>query len=444
MKLFPRGLPYFVDNLLKGSARFSKRTGNSIAVLNPDNTYLLAEDTQAQTDQVTLKIKTDWIQLRSLIEFGPGKEIVQVKDFSSSTNTITFYQQLVQAYTQSLDHVVLHSVPIIVDFNSSIGNTTLLVKTHFYIVNGDIITYALSTGLIDSITESRVVQATYAGTTTDPYFTFLYTLTLETPLKKSLSEGEEIFLRAYPAYQSVPIRVPNLLTSSESMGPFLVDTFSGNLIEGKPSKEVMSIRTLDRGGGYILGNSNEYITKAKNYVVTQRPIAAHVPMFWQLAEGSMRITPTRVIIKANDSSLFNAGTRCTPNFDTGTLWRIKIRSTENCSIRFIFDPYSLQEFMLNADVNYTVVVGIASGVDKITAMSINATFSSSNGSASITDWSTVDKSVYQVQYCMMTETTGIATWQGTGLILKPMFLNSDLLKMNYDSNIPYDSGKVYF
>ena len=41
IKIFPRSLPSFVDSLLRGTLRFGKRTGNSIALINPDNTCLL-------------------------------------------------------------------------------------------------------------------------------------------------------------------------------------------------------------------------------------------------------------------------------------------------------------------------------------------------------------------------------------------------------------------
>jgi hypothetical protein len=62
----------------------------------------------------------------------------------------------------------------------------------------------------------------------------------------------------------------------------------------------------------------------------------------------------------------------------------------------------------------------------------------------MSDWSPVSNTIETLEYALVVNTFGEATYQATGLLIKPYFLNTDLLKLTYDSGNTTDSGKVYF
>lgn len=441
IKLMPRGLPRFVDPLLRGTVRFGKRTGNTIAVVNCDNTYNFETAPQRKQQQFTLKNATSWIHPESILSLGPEKELVRVKDISDG-RIVTLYSELNRDYSDT-DQVLLHSHPIKVFTAINSSDTEITVSSYYHFANGDYVSFLHEDALLDSITQVQVARAEYAGTTADPLNPFLYTLYLKGPLGHDFDAGERVYLRAYPAYFSTAIKVPNNLYSSTPMGPFLGDIVSGRLVEGNAIKETLAIKTIDRSGNYVVGAENSFVTSTKNFLINSRPMNTHMPLFWQLAEGTMRITGNRIVMKVNDNSQFCVGYRCVPAFSGGMSWRVSLISTVQCSIRFWFKPLPWQEFDLIANVVTPVTITLPVGTD-IESIMINIQATSPVGEIAMSDWTPIGATVDSVQYSLVAETIGQAGYQSTGLVIKPFFLDSDLLQATYDSGDTCDGGKVYF
>jgi hypothetical protein len=298
VKIFPRGLPRFVDSLLRGTIRFGKRSGNTISLLNPDNTYFFETPPQTRDDKFVLKNVNKWIIEDCILSFGPERELHQVHDVIDQT--VLLKTNLTQTYTSD-DKVLLHSFPMLVSVDTNVGDTVVTVKTHYDIANGDVLVYLQDEKLLQSLSEIKIIKATKLGSVGDMYFNYLYSLELEKPITKQIVSNALVYMRAYPAYFSAPVRVPNALFTSEPIGPFLIDILSGRLTEGQEFKETFSIRTLNRSNNYNLGTSTSYVVVDKNYLILDRSIPVHAPMFWDLAEGSMRMTPSRIVLKVNNT-----------------------------------------------------------------------------------------------------------------------------------------------
>jgi hypothetical protein len=441
LKIFPRGLPRFADSLLRGTIRFGKRTGNTIALINPDNTFKFLEPPKARESKFTLAQPTPWIINECILSLGPERELHKVDDVVDTT--ILLKSAITQTYTTE-DRVLLHSYPMLSSIDTNVGDTTIVVKSHYPIANGDVFAYLQTESLIQSLTEIKVVNATRLGTTASSFYTLLYSLELEKPIEKNIISNSVVYLRAYPAYFSAAVRIPNALFTSEPIGPFLIDMLSGKLLEGSEFNETLAIRTINRTGAYIVGSSTNYITINKNHMLLNRSIPAHAPMFWDLAEGSMRLTPTRILFKVDPvRKVFCAGVKCIPPLPADFSWRVNLVANEDCSIRFIFYPNAPQEFKLTSGTPQNVTVTIPSGAE-ITNIEINILSASDICRVQVSDWTPAKDTVEQIEYSFVVHAIGIATYQTSGIIIKPYFLGSEFLKTSYDIGSSYDGGKVYF
>jgi len=441
VKLYPRGLPRFADSLLRGTIRFGKRTGNTISLINPDNTFAFSEPPQARDTKFILKYPTPWIVNESIISLGPERELHRVDDVVDTT--IIIDSPISQAFTAQ-DKVLLHSYPMMSSIDISKGDTSIVVKSHYPLANGDVFAYLQTETLLQSLTEIKITKATRLGTTTSPFYTLLYSLELANPIEKDILSNSLVYIRAYPAYFSYPVRVPNALFTSEPLGPFLIDLLSGRLLEGNEFEETLAIKTINRTGGYVIGDSTSYSTVDKNFILFNRSVPAHTPMFWSLAEGTMRLTPTKIVFKVGpDNKVFCCGTKCVPHLPTDFNWRVSLTANEDCTIRFIFAPNAAQEFSLVSGIPLNTIISIPAG-DAVTDIEINISSAASICQVSMGDWTPVKDTVEQIEYSFVVHAIGNATYQSSGLIIKPYFLGSEFLKTSYDIGSSYDSGKVYF
>jgi len=448
-KLVPRGLLYYADTLLRGTIRFAKRTGNSISVFSPDNTYKLAENVNSNTNSFYIANTSKWMCINAILSMGPGQEFAQISDISDTL--VTVLDTLIMPYT-TIQSVQLYAVPIQAGSNTQAGATSMTVQTYYPLANGDSLVYMVSSGLLQSTTEVLITQVVDLGSSTDPYYTHLYQVGLAGPLLTSFEYLDEIYMKCKPAYFGTSVKVPQLATSSDQMGPFLMDYMSGMMIEGVPYKETFSIRGRDRTGSIVLGTGTDFMTVSKNHVIMERPIKAHTPLFWQLAEGTFRFTPSRIVLNVGDQLgtgidangyKFCAETRCTPNIEADTTWSLSVKANQDLTLRFWFKPYGFQEFTLTSGLAQTITVG-AIGSQPITHIMINVLASASDGQVTMSDWTTNNATIDSMDYCIVADAIGISTWQSSGLICKPYFLSTDVLGTNYDIGTNYDSGKVYF
>jgi hypothetical protein len=449
VKVFPRGLPFFQDSLLRGTVRFGKRTGNSIATINPDNTQYFGAAASVNDTQITLLYPSQWFDVACILSLGPGEELAQIVDVSDE-QILTLQDPIGNSYTTDLDNqILLWAFPLVMHTDAAEGATSITVRSHYPLGNGEVFTYMQTPGLLESLFEIDVLTATYNGTSADLYYTSIYTLTLAKPLPSALIQESQVYHRAYPAYFSQPVPVPLSINSAEPVGPFLLDLLSGKIIEGSSVKETFAVCTLNASGDYVLGNSDGFVTVPKNTVILERQVSSDFPMFWELAEGTMRLTPNSSVFIVNQDVnrlFFCCGTRCIPNWQAnGNSWRLTLQATDSCTVNFFFHPYPVQSFSCPAGATVNAIVTIPVGTDPVTEIEINVLGQSEICQVEMSDWTPVGNTVTQIQYSLVAQATGIATYQSTGLVVKPFFLSVDFLQATYDQeNTTYDGGKVYF
>lgn len=541
-KVVMRGLPYFSDSLLRGDIRFGKRTGNNISFLNPDNQYLFSQNIQTKSSTINLKHPAQWITPLSILSFGPYKEFSIVDDVSSDKKTIILKKPLVRPFTTE-DAVLLYASPVFTSFSSYVGDTSLVVKSHWFLANGDVFCYSQKKDILESMDEIKINKVEFLGTNTDPYYNKTYKIYLDGPLMSELMTEQSVYIRAYPAYQSQPIRIPNVISSTDQMGPFLVDYLSGRLTEGKNFSETLSFKAYSTYNSYVIGDNFSYETINKNYSIVERPWANSYFLFWDLVDGYVSYTSSRVIFKVNPlkpvfkflnnsktpasfsynetsgavvySSFVNLGsvvagdvfldcagnkftvtavnmkgpnpsvniaylgtslkpaaadvidstpidpengaiivdnrsqirkfciaTQCVPPLPAGRRFKTSIRSNTDASVRFIFHPNPPQEINLVGGENTAVTLDL--GLLPVSGIEINMTGLSDITEFSMTDWTPQDTPIDRFQYTLVSDATGIASYQASGIIIKPLFHGVEYLKSNYDSGGTYDGGKIYF
>lgn len=441
IKVVPRGLPYFIDNLLRGDIRFAFRTGNSTAVINPDNTFRFGEATDVGSPSIPLTRPSKWIDIDSIVSVGLGKELRVVRDVVD--NVILLDENLRFSY-EAEDFVLLHSSPIKMLNAANKGDTQIQVKTKYRLGNGDIFVYKLSEGLLNSITEIRAETVSFGGTSVDPVLDKVYIMNLEEPIQRDLAADELVYIRAFPGYFSTSVRIPNPVNSSDQMGPVLVDNLSGRLTEGKNFRETLSIKTIDRRGNFILGDDNNYDIISKNHLLLNRPIRSHAFVFFETAVGEVKFTPSRVVFTSNTPQ-FRIGQKLVPKFPAdGTTYKFNTTSTVEATMRIFFHPYDDNPIVLNIKpIPQSHTVSLPVGVEDIGLMEITIQSLSNDVSVQMSDWTT-DATVNQIEYSFIAEAEGFAAYQSTGLLVKPFFLSTDLLQGTYDSGDTYNSGFIYF
>jgi hypothetical protein len=438
VKMVPRGIPYFIDGLLRGKMRFGKRTGNSNAVMNPDNTFAIAEDVLAGQRYVNIVTATPWIDLDAIVSIGPNREIAKVDDVVDKR--VVFDRVLKFDYAAGKE-ILLYASPMKPNGSLSSGSTTIQVQSRYPLANGDIFVYLATDGILQSATEIKIKKALLAGTSADPIFTTVYTLELEGEIKRDVPVEELVYFRAFPAYFSNAIRVPNQFNSSVDMGPFLIDFLSGRIVEGFSPKETFSIKLKDRAGNYRFGNSLEYMQVKKNFPILNRPINARSFIFFANSAGDTRITPNRIVMEPIDHK-YRITDKLVPAIDFN-----------NQEYRFTTSSNTTGKLILYFEPGTTIVLPIITG-NQSHAIQIPAgekyqmdiVFSSDTpvGRVSMTDWTQVGPQIDVIEYSIVANATGRGTYQTTGISLKPYFLTPEILAGRYDTGDSYDSGFVYF
>lgn len=440
-KIFPRGLPTYVDRSLRGDIRFAKRTGNNISMLNADNTFFLAEDALIRAKEFIIRHPTDWVKINSIVSIGPGKELHVVDDVIDGVRIHTKFP-LSQTFTATENQVLLYASPLFCTLGVNKDGKILQVKSPYKLANGDHFSYLENAGYLNSIADIKISEVTYLGLTADPIYKYLYSIELASPVVRDILDGDLVFQRAFPAYFSQLTQVPNNIGSADPIGPFLMDYLSGNITEGVSVKETFSIKAINRTGAYVHGSQFSYETVNKNFLILDRPLSAYYPLFWELAEGTFRFTPSRLLMRVNDKNLFCCGIRCIPHFEGGRSYRVNLRSNIDCTIRFVFYPNAPQEINLVGGINTPVNLLLPAGI--INKIEINILGSANTCEVSMTDWTPRENTVVNLEYAYVAETTGMAKWQGTGLIVKPFFLGMEYLRSRYDSGATFDGGTLWF
>lgn len=438
VKLIPRGVPTYLDQLLRGQVRFARKTGATLGVLNPDNSVKLSQDALDNTRELRVKKFLDWYEINALLSIGPKLETVQIYDLDLENKRIVLTEDL-RATHPANEIIELLATPLYINSNHAKGVTSINVRSRYSLVNGDIILLIKGDSL-ESQVEIEVDQAQFGGVGGDPDYPNIYQLDLKAPTIKALSENEMIYLRAYPAYVSKTILLQDNL-SFTSMPPHLLDYLSGKLREGTAPREVFSIRLSDKFNNILFGTGNTYEKVSKNYPVIDRNIPSDSMVFWDLIDGTFQLSPQGSITICDERGLFNAKMDLVPNFQNEDItWKIPVKVETETTIRLRFAPNDWQEFVLDQNG----VIPFVFHASDLPANQIELVVKTKEPRATVVfgDWVVEGDIANFVEYTLVVQISGEASWQSTGLIVKPYFLSSSYVKGRYDNEEHFDSARM--
>lgn len=437
VKVVPRGIPYFIDGLLRGTVRFGKRTGNNNALLNPDNTYGLVNNVDKGQSSIKLK-HSNWININSVLSLA-NKEFAIVTDILDD-NTVILDRYLKFDYNSELDDVFLHASPLI-PINAISGSKVVQVNSNYKLSNGDTFIYFNTNGLIQSSVNIKIIKAVESGLSSDKKYTYTYTLHLETAINRNIEITENVYIRAYPAYFSRQIKIPNLYGSTSPMGPFLIDFLSGRIVEGFVPNEIFSLKLMDRSSQYHLGDNFSYETVYKNYPVLNRPISFKSFMFFTHIKGDTKIKPNKIVFETKDYN-FRSSLKLVPELSfNGQSYRFTTTSVTAGTLIVYFEPKIKIEFDISPGTQ-SHTINIPNG--SFYQMDIVFVGKSIKNRLEMSDWTQVGPQIESIEYSIVAEATGKGKYQATGISLKPYFLTPEILTGRYDTGDNYNSGFVYF
>lgn len=427
-----RGVPHYLDSVLRGQARFARRTGAKIGILNPDNIVNLTSAVQLNSDIIKVDRMLTWFELDSIISFGPNLEFSEIDDFD--TDTLELYLKTKTKLSHTVDKkVLLWATPMKAEGPTNVsGSFTLRVRSRYNLAIGDFVVIKRDLNL-ESVLQIEVTGVTFIqqseGVTDN--FDLFYDLTLKTSLPITLPDETVIYLRAYPAYKSKTVFLPIQRFSAKTTGPNLIDYISGRLKDGIDISEVLSVELFDRNGTSLTGSSP--VVKQKNFMVKD-DIPVDALLFWDLIEGEIDFKNGIILGTLSSNGRFLLRQKIIPNLKNSITWNFRVKPVDtNTTFKIGLRPNDYISTVINDFNNFTVIPVAfdevvhepVESIEIIVSGLANKTFEIS----SILTENVPETLIYNL--VLRAET--FATWQASGLISKPMFLLLDYLKGRFDS-----------
>jgi hypothetical protein len=212
--------------------------------------------------------------------------------------------------------------------------TTFVVHSDHPIYPGDVINYKFF--------EYDVVAAVASGTLPDGRRT--YQITIDVGIPDTLENGrtDQLYLRAYPSYESERRPLPNIPITEANIGPFLYDRLSGSFFEDLDVEE-KDIVTLYSAAGSAITSFDD----GKNTLIYNVAISPDSFLFWDLSAGKLNYSRTNNTFVAftNDEGKFHLHFTCVPeithNADGFEGWRVQVTPQNDCYMIVHLEPNSI-------------------------------------------------------------------------------------------------------
>lgn len=305
----PRWLVIPLDPWLRGTARWSRKLGGNASVWRPDTRMRLDSGTASSEQVFAVNLIPDSMVLGTIIEVSPTFKS-PVIDFDTQNFTVTVGVGLPEA-KEAGEFIRVWGWPVTTEGGGNKGATTLRVSTPstLHISRGDRI----------QIPVDASAEAPYSFTT--PYnvtsATFVeedvegrkYDLVLETGLARAVESSEECYMRAFPAYFSGRMPIPDYsATFLKLVGPFLIDYMSGPLVVDTKAEEFISVRQYRADRDPL----TPMLASGHNGQINRMPIRADQPLFWHKVRGSINHNGSQTVCTCDDEGLFRVIERLRP------------------------------------------------------------------------------------------------------------------------------------
>lgn len=342
------GYVHVLDQELRGKIRFGKRLGHPLPVWVSDTSTRLLTDVHPSS--TTLDVLTNsWIVPGSRVRLAERYDIV-VSDTSKVSDTVMrlhITSTLNASFTAGTE-VSLFAVPLTVVGGYEAPSLKIALSSPYPIYRGDVV-------VISNFHEVEIVDTNEAISTTPGVYT--YGITLQSSQNVSFTDGQRIWLRAYPAYESPVMLAPP--------GPFVYDRVSGVFYNDMDDiREVDTLTLRDDASDPV-----SQLWSGKNTPIYQASIPVDTFLFGKRLNGVVKWDATRqaVALSADEHGRADIRLELTPPWKSGqaSSWVYTFESTGPAKVSVTYAPGPKHLVDINAANQYTLTVPMPSTAQEI-------------------------------------------------------------------------------
>ena len=474
-----RGRGQYLDpQLIKGTLRFAQVRGSNFSALQPANKFPLTASAPAGTNTLQLSSRPSWYQIGCLIRVGVTEnfgELHIIQDLLSPTSLDTVdplaYSYDVEdapvgTFTSTIDYipyVTLLGTPanfFAVAATESLQRRILYIESWYPLVPGDVILASNNPTARYSLAEYALSRTTLVGTRPgvgfEPPTVYRYECVVGSGsglLSFVPKTGMPLFLKAQPMFQRSGYSTGDIKIDP-SIGPCLVDVFSGGLLHEHDTTTVLGLKTYDIFGNQLNYVEQEWQQILANQLIIQRNITSETFLLWQRVQGHFQLLKTgggvfQAQLDSNGEFVMSSDLLVPPwSSATQNGWVVPILAEADVRMTIQFEPQALQVYDIPHSVLTLIRPKIVADPNKapITKIVI-AIKGSPNSYVQMRQWSYDGPIVNSLSYYILGTGAafGLDRWLAGGFCLKPLFYDLNVLKANYSDGISgYDSGYIYF
>ncbi len=257
----------------------------------------------------------------------------------------------------------------------------------------------------------------------------------------AIADDSVVYLRAYPAYRSPVVRVPDVNRAPYPIGPFVLDYVSGSMNDRPDQPEFLSVQTFDVTGAPI--DPYPRLVR-KNTPVIGVPIHQSAFLFFNVHSGSCFYRNQRVILRTDEHGKCLIWADLLPAWTGPFAWQARMRFVSGSSLRVryqFFPNEPVEAGFGGGGISKNLTFEIPGGVESTRLLLILQ--GEPNGEIEMDGWNCVRDEVARVQYGIVAERVGRTDWQANSIQLKPYFKTIADLRTQLDSGIHLDSGTLF-
>jgi hypothetical protein len=469
VRMVVRGRPQYLDPALDApNLRFATRRGSNFTSLLPDNQAQLSSDALKAHDTISLVTRPPWFDLGSLLRIGPSEEVGElhrVVDLIGPAQ-LQLDAPLLTTYvssgltTPNVVSLVGSPMKFFAVAGPSFQRQILLMESFFQVVPGDTLLLSPTPTVYESFAHFSVTQAVPLGTRPglpgEPLIVYRYQFQIASPINRigfDPTVGLQAYLRAQPLYWRGPYGVGDIQLPG-TLGPCLVDQFSGALLISNPVGTQLAIQTWDSFGTQLnapLTGGQPWQTVDPNYLLLERPLTSDSLLFWQRIAGSFQYQKAGFFqaLLGPDGRFCISTDLLVPPWpsDRQHGWVIPLISQGPVTVTVQFEPQDMQVFTVSAtQLTFIRPKLLVDPRRRPVTRMVLAIKGPPNSQVEIRDWQYDGSAVNSISYSMMAtqQCYGDHRWLGGGFCVKPLFFNLSSLKAHYsDGTSRYNAGYLY-
>ncbi len=443
VRVVPRTVPAHVDRQMRGNVRHGRLLGNPLPNLFPENQTMLTQLASIQQTSIIVKQVIPGMEPGCLLSMGL-RELVLVADvvegerkIIATDNLLVSHEEGEQVDLFAEPVTVIGPTPLPILASDDTRNKILDIRSKYRIIAGDQL-YILTD--VTNIRSGIEYTVDIAEQLPDSGSLTTVRVTLDQAIPRDIAANDIVYLRAFPAYYSPRVNLPQHSRAPIPLGPFVVDYASGRYDDQPSVPETMDVHFYG-GNGDLL----DYPARmTKNQPFVNVPIHQSSLIFWDKLRGSINYRNDRFVLKCDSAGRAVLKTELVPAWPTGHSWTVKVtgRGGSGIAVRYSFHPneYKTAGSAIEG-LTIPMVFSLEDGEEPATKLEI--VLSGPPGSeVEMGVWIPMSPAATKVQYTLSGRVVGNGIWQTGSLMVKPYFRVLADLELQLDSD-DFDSGNLF-